>query len=73
MPLTITVPDEIARAAEAKAAASGTSAESLLLRALESIFAVPPAPISEELREEFDAWEQASDEDMARVEATERL
>jgi hypothetical protein len=72
MPLTITVPDEIARVAEEQAAASGTSAENLLLRALEAFFAMP-SPVSRELQEEFDAWEQAADEDLARLQTMERL
>lgn len=63
MALTITVPDEIAQAARELAEAEGTSAESLLLAALRAHF--PPVP--PELQEEFDAWERASDEDMAKL------
>lgn len=67
MPLILTVPDEIAQAAEAMARNSGVSAERLLLDALHARFpAVPP-----ELQAEFAAWEQASDEDFARFESVE--
>jgi predicted transcriptional regulator len=69
MSLTITVPDEIARAAEELATASGESPEALLIRALQAHF--PPLP--RELQDEFDAWERASDEDMARLEEREGL
>ena len=69
MPLTITVPEDIARAAEALAETSGTSVEDLLIQALQAHF----PPVSPELQAEFDAWEQASDEDMARVDEREGL
>lgn len=62
MSMTLTVPDDIAQAAQVIAKANGTTAESLLLRALAAHF--PPVP--EELQAEFDAWEAASDEDMSR-------
>lgn len=64
MPMKIVIPDEIARAAEEMAAASGTTAEAVLLNALQAHF----PPISDGLSEEFRAWERASDEDMARLE-----
>ena len=67
MSLTITVPDDIARAAEVLAKASGASPEELLLRALQAHF--PPVPF--ELQGEFDAWDRASDEDMALIDAQE--
>jgi len=61
MPLTLTIPDEIARAAQTMARDSGAAAERLLIEALRAHFpAVPP-----ELRAELDAWEQASEEDCA--------
>ncbi|MGH2351474.1 MAG: hypothetical protein ACRDI2_18015 [Chloroflexota bacterium] len=69
MSLTITVPDDVARAAEALAEDSGASAQELLVRALQAHF----PPISDDLQAEFDAWEQASDEDMARLDAQEGL
>jgi predicted transcriptional regulator len=69
MSLTLTVPDEIARAAEALAKATGTSPEVLLIRALQAHF--PPLP--PDLQDEFDAWERASDEDMARLDEHEGL
>lgn len=61
MSLTLTIPDEIAREAREIACASGDTAEGLLLRALQAHFPPLPPP----LRAEFDAWEQASDEDSA--------
>jgi hypothetical protein len=63
VPLIITVPDDIAREAEAIAQRSGTTAQELLIQALQAHF----PPLSPELRAEFDAWEQASDEDMAKL------
>ena len=69
MSLTIRVPDEIARAAEALARATGATPEELLVRALAAHF----PPVSPELRAELDAWELASDEDMALLEAREGL
>jgi hypothetical protein len=69
VPITITVPDEIAEAAEALAKIEGASPEALLLDALRAHF--PPVPT--ELQEEFEAWERASDEDMARLEGQEGL
>ena len=69
MGLTLTIPDEIARAAEALAEATGDSPEELLLQALRAHF----PPLSPELQEEFSAWERASDEDMARLEKHEGL
>jgi predicted transcriptional regulator len=69
MSITITVPDDIARAAEELARVSGTSAEELLLEALKAHF--PPVP--ESLQSELDAWNLASDTDMARLDAAEGL
>ena len=62
--MTLTVPDEIARAAEDMARKSGGSPERLLLDALKAHF--PPVP--EALRDEFAALERASDEDLHRFE-----
>ena len=67
MPITLTVPDEISRAAEEKARASGTSAEDVLLKALQAYFLGIPAALQEEL----DAWDLASDHDMAEFERRE--
>lgn len=61
--MTLTIPDEIARSVQGVAAGSSSSAEQLLLQALQAHF----PPISGELQAEFDAWELASDEDMARL------
>jgi hypothetical protein len=61
--MILTIPDEIAQSALSVASGSATSAEQLLLQALQAHF----PPISNELQAEFDAWEQASDEDMARL------
>ncbi len=61
--MTLTIPEDIARSAQSVAAGSSSSAEQLLLQALQAHF----PPISSELQAEFDAWEQASDEDMARL------
>ncbi len=61
MSLTLTIPDEMARDARAIARDSGDTVEGLLLRALQAHF--PPLP--PDLKAEFDAWEQASDEDSA--------
>ena len=61
MSLTLTIPEEMAREAQKIASASGDTAEGLLLRALQAHF--PPLP--PDLKAEFDAWEQASDEDSA--------
>lgn len=64
MPMTVIVPDEIARAAERMARKAGTSANHLVLQALRAHF--PPIP--DALQVEFDAMERASDEDMAAFE-----
>jgi hypothetical protein len=64
MPLTLAVPDDIAHAAAELARASGRTPEQLLLDALHAHF----PPLSSDLQAEFDAWEQASDEDMLRLE-----
>jgi hypothetical protein len=69
MSLTLTVPEEIAAAAEQLAATSGTTPEALLIAALKAHF--PPVPLA--LQEEFEAWERASDEDMARIDEVEGL
>ncbi len=61
--MTLTIPDDIAQSALSAASGSEASAEHLLLQALQAHF----PPISRELQAEFDAWEQASDEDMARL------
>ena len=67
MPLTLTVPDDIACAARERAGAYGRSPEEVLLEALETAFA--PLPI--ELQREFDAWNRASDADMDHPDVTE--
>jgi len=63
--LNITVPDEIARVARARARETGASAETFLLEALRAHF----GPLPDALQDELDAWERASDEDLARFEA----
>jgi len=65
MSLILTVPDEIAAAAAELAQRSGETPERILLNALWAHF--PPIPT--ELQAEFDALEQASDQDFARLEA----
>lgn len=60
--MTLTIPDEIAQAAQVLAQRGAASPEQLLLRALAAHF--PPVPPA--LQDEMDAWERASDEDMAR-------
>jgi len=67
--MTLTVPEDIAQSAAELAKTSGLSAEGLLLQALHAHF----PPITPELQAEFDAWERASDEDMARLEEREDL
>ena len=69
MSLTIEVPEEIVRAAAVLAQRAGTTPEALLIDALKAHF--PPVP--SELQEEFDAWERASDEDMAKLDRQEEL
>ncbi len=64
MSLMLTVPDEIAHAAEALAQRSGETPERILLNALWAHFPLLPA----ELQAEFAALEQASDEDFAAFE-----
>ncbi len=64
MSYTLAVPDDIAEAAEEMAQRSGQSKDSLLLNVLRLHF----PPIAAELQAEFDAFEQASDEDFLMVE-----
>ena len=61
--MELKLPNEIAEAVRALAVKSGVSAEQLVVDALRAHFPPPPR----ELQEELDAWEQASDEDWARV------
>ena len=65
MSLNISVPDEIASAAHARAREAGVPTETLLLEVLRAHF----GPLPTELQEELDVWERASDEDLARLEA----
>jgi len=69
MAMTLTVPDDITLSVQEIAAGSGTSAEHLLLQALQAHF----PPISPELQAEFDAWEEISTETMRRFEAAEGI
>ena len=62
MPATLTVPDDIVLRARRSAEREGVSVETKLLRILEISF--PDIP--EELAEEFEQWEAASDEDFDR-------
>jgi hypothetical protein len=64
MSMTITVPDDLAESIEEVSKRSGEAAERLVLNALRAHF--PPIP--DALREEFDALECASDEDLLRFE-----
>lgn len=64
MPVLVSVPDDIANSAAQLSKDSGIPAESLLIQALRAHF--PPIP--EDLQEEFDAFERASDEDFVRFE-----
>jgi hypothetical protein len=64
VPLKITVPEEIAHVARARARESGVSAETLVLEALRAHF----GPLPTELQDELEAWERASDDDLARLE-----
>ena len=68
MTITLSVPDDVAAAAQQFAEGSGQAAEQLLLDALWAHF--PPIPA--ELRSEFDALESASEEDFVRFEQAER-
>lgn len=63
MSMILTVPDEIAQAVRELSKASGAAPEAILVSALQAHF--PPIP--DELRAEFEAWEQASDEDDAKL------
>ena len=67
--MILTIPDEIARAAQELAESGNLSPQDLLLRALQAHF----PPLDSELQDEFDAWERASDEDMARLDNEVRL
>ena len=67
MPLTLDIPEDIARSAEELARASGSSPEAVLLEALKAHFPPVPAP----LRVELDAWELASDRDMSALDVRE--
>ncbi len=67
--MTLSIPQDIAQAAQDMASHTGTTAEHLLLQALQAHF----PPLTPELQSEFDAWEQASDDDMARLNAREGL
>jgi len=61
--MMITLPDEIARAVDALARASGETAERLVVSALRAHF----PPIDAELQAEFDAWDRASEVDALRL------
>jgi hypothetical protein len=65
--MNLALPESIASVAEEMARTSGAPAERLLLDSLAAHF----PPITAELQAEFDAWEFASDEDMARFDAAE--
>jgi mRNA interferase MazF len=62
--LTLAVPEEIAQAAKQVAQRTGSSPETVLIQALRAHF----PPVSTELQAELDAWNAASDEDLARFE-----
>jgi hypothetical protein len=62
MAATLTVPDEMIVRAERSARRLGISVETTLLRILDT--GLPDIP--DELRDEFEQWETASDEDFER-------
>ena len=62
--MTVTVPDEIAEAAQELSKHTGVEPEQLLIQALRIHF--PPVP--PELQAEFEAWDRASEEDEFRLE-----
>ncbi len=64
MPVVVNIPDDIAESANRIAKNMGITTEHLLIDALRAHF----PPISDALRDEFDALERASDEDLARLE-----
>jgi hypothetical protein len=61
--MTVTVPDEIAEAAQELSKHTGVEPEQLLIKALRIHF--PPVP--PELQAEFEAWDRASEEDEFRL------
>jgi len=70
MSMTITIPDEIADRATEIAERTGITPEQLLLDTLrrQQLLSVPP-----ELREEFEMWELASEEDIAAFDRREGI
>ncbi len=62
MPLTIEVPDDIARAARQVAESKGTNANEVILDTLRSRFLAFPEDLLEEMR----IWESASEQDIAK-------
>jgi hypothetical protein len=64
--MTIHVPDEIARAAEALSEEAGVSTEHVLVDAQRAHF----PPITPALKEGLDAWNLALDEDARRVDVS---
>ena len=64
--MTLIVPDEIAKAVNELSLRSGQSPERLLISAIRAHF--PPVP--NDLQEEFEALERASDDDLAQFERT---
>jgi predicted transcriptional regulator len=63
MSISIELPDEIAKAVEQLSRASGRPPEQIVIDALSAHF----PPISQDLRDEFEAWEKASEEDAAKL------
>ena len=61
--MTVTVPDEIAEAAQELSKHTGVEPEQLPIKALRIHF--PPVP--PELQAEFEAWDRASEEDALRL------
>jgi predicted transcriptional regulator len=64
MAMTLTVPDDLEKAANELADQCGASPESILLSAIRNQLLEIPS----ELREEMAMWELASETDVARVE-----
>ena len=63
--MTIKLPDEIAQAVDELSKASGEPADRIVISALRAHF----PPVNPQLLEEFESWEQASEEDAARLDS----
>jgi predicted transcriptional regulator len=61
--MELRIPDDLAKAILAVANATGVPAEKLAHEALRAHFPSPP----EALRQEFEAWERAAEEDASKL------